>query len=189
MKKILFMICFFISVNSFAVIPTTDIYQQASDDTTTAAYAGQITTYLTQIGSTLNAAQQVSSLKGLSSIQGAGNQLCALCNQTDLGTLNQYATDINSDLCSQFSNSLTNITGAAQSITTLQGIMATFATNPKAAALALQQAAVATHTATQNTMAQIQMLEAQAQQRELAQEKLQQQNSQEALGSGFHSGL
>ena len=188
MKKRLFLSIFFVS-QAFAVVPTTDIYQQATDDTSTAQYAGQITTYLGQIGSTMNAAQQVSNLKGLQAVQGAGTQLCALCNKTDLAQLNGYANDINGDLCSQFSSALSNITGAKQSITTLQGIMATMATNPKAAALALQQAAIATSTATQNTMAQMNMLQAQAQQRELAKEKLQQQTTATALGSGFHSGL
>jgi hypothetical protein len=188
MKKTMILLTMLMISNVFSVVPTTDIYQQSTDTATTAQYAGQVSAYLGQIGSTMNAAQQVQSLKGLAAVQGAGNQLCTLCNKSDIAALNQYSNDINGDLCSQFSASLSNITGAKQSITTLQGIMATFATNPKAAGLALQQAAVATQTATQNTMAQMQMLQAQAQQRELAKEKLQQQNTSDAL-SGFHSGL
>ena len=188
MKKLLVLAIFAVS-NVFAIVPTTDIYQQATDSSTTGEYAAQVSGYLTQIGNTMNAAQQVQNLRGLSAVQGAGSQLCALCNKSDLASLNQYANDINGDLCSQFSNALSNITGAKQSISSLQGIMATFATNPKAALLALQQAAISTQTATQNTMAQMQMLQAQAQQRELAKEKLQQQNTGTALGSGFHSGL
>jgi hypothetical protein len=191
LKKLSMLFILFIGFNasSFAVVPTTDVYAMGQDTTTTTQYAGQITTYLGQIGSTMNAAQQVSSLKGLAAVQGAGSQLCALCNKSDLASLSQYSTDINSDLCSQFSNALSNITGAKQSITTLQGIMSTFATNPKAAVLALQQAAIATQTATQNTMAQMQMLQAQAQQRELAKEKMEQTSTADALGNGFHSGL
>lgn len=188
MKKFSGILLLLIMSHSFAVVPTTDIYQQSTDTVTTAQYAGQVSGYLSQIGSTMSAAQQVSQLKGLAAIQGAGNQLCALCNKSDLNALRQYSNDVNSDLCSQFSASLSNITGAKQSITTLQGIMATFATNPKAAGLALQQAAVATQTATQNTMAQMQMMEAQAAQRELAKEKLEQTSTADAF-TGFHSGL
>jgi hypothetical protein len=55
--------------------------------------------------------------------------------------------------------------------------------------LALQQAAIATQSATQNTMAQIQMLQAQAQQRELAKEKMERTSTSEAFSNGFHSGL
>ena len=188
MKKLLSVILVIASAASYAFVPTTDVAVAAQDVATQTAYTGQITTYLSQIGSTMNAAQQVSGLKGLAAVQGAGSQLCALCNQSDLASLNQYATDINSDLCSQFSLALSNITGAKNSISTLQGIMATFATNPKAASLALQQAAIATQTATQNTMAQMQMLQAQTVQRELAKEKLEQTNSTAAF-TDFHSGL
>lgn len=185
MKKLIILLMI---SKTFAVVPTTDIYQQASDSTTTAQYAGQVSAYLGKIGETMNAAQQVQNLKGLADLQGAGSQICELCNKSDLNSLNQYTNDINSDLCSQFSAALSNITGAKTSISTLQDIMATFATNPKSAGLALQQAAVATQTATQNTMAQMQMLQAQAQQRELAKEKLQRQTTTDAF-NGFHSGL
>jgi hypothetical protein len=191
LKKISRLLSLLIGFNTYsvAVVPTTDTYVMNQDATITTNYDSQITTYLGQIGSTMNAAQQVSGLKGLAAVQNTGSQLCALCNKSDLAALQRYSTDINNDLCSQFSNALSNIIGAKQSITTLQEIMSTFATNPKAAVLALQQAAIATQTVTQNTMAQMQMLQVQAQQRELAKEKIEQTSTAEAFGAGFHSGL
>ena len=188
MKKYILFLLVLIN-NVFAVVPMEDVYQMGTDTTTMGSYALNVTTYLGKIGSTMNAAQQVANLKGLAAVQGGGTQLCALCNQSDLAKLNQYNNDINSDLCSQFSSSMSNITGAAQSISTLQGIIAAFAINPKAAGLALQQAAIATQTATQNTLAQMQMLQAQTQQRQLAKEKLERTTTADALGNGFHSGL
>ena len=186
MKK-LFSLLIVLSVTAYAVVPTTDIYQQATDDTTTAQYAGQVSTYLGQISSTMNAAEQVKGLQGLSAVQGAGTQLCNLCNKSDIASMQSYVNQVNGDLCSQFSNALTNITGAKQSISTLQGIMATFATNPKAAALALQQASIATQTASQNTIAQMQMLQTQIVQKQLAEEKLTKQQSN-TMNAGFSSG-
>jgi hypothetical protein len=160
-----------ITVQVFAIVPTTDIYQQSTDISTTSQYAGQVTGYLGQMGNAMNAAEQVQSLKGLAQVQGSGQVLCQLCTKSDQAQLASYVNSINDDLCSQFSQSMTNITGAQQSITNLQQIIATFATNPKAAGLALQQAAIATQTATQNTLAQMQMMQAQAVQKQLAQEK------------------
>lgn len=187
--KIIWLLSILLIKNGFTVIPTIDTYQQATDNSTSVQYGTQIATYLEQLSSTMNAAEQVQNLKGLAEIQGAGAQICSLCDKSDLITLNKYSSDINTDLCSQFAKSLTNITGTKESISRLQDIMTKFATNPKAAGLALQQAAIATQTATQNTMAQMQLLQAQAQQRELAKEKLQQQSTMNAFGSGFHSGL
>ena len=172
MKEKLIILMGLISGSTFAVVPTTDMYQMGQDTSTTATYVAQIPNYLSKMNSTMNAANQVQNLHGLSQIQGAGQSLCQLCNATDLATMKNYVTSINNDLCSQFSAALSNITGTQQSITSLQGVMAAFASNPKAAGLALQQASVATQSATQNTMAQMQMLQAQAQQRDLAQEKI-----------------
>lgn len=185
---ILFIFIYNVSTVSFAAVPTSDVYQKSTDETTLAQYGAQISSYLSQMTTTMNAYDQVKNLNGLKSVQGAGTQLCALCNKSDLASLHQYANDVNSDLCSQFSLAMTNITGASQSITSLQQIMTTFATNPKAAVLALQQASAATLTVTQNTLAQTQMLATQGQQRLLAKEKLEQTGTEDAF-SGFHSGL
>ena len=171
MKKLL-MLSSLLAGSVFAVVPTSDVYVMGQDTTTAASYASQIPGYLTQMNATMNAANQVKNLQGLAQVEGAGKALCELCNANDLQTMQTYVNNINSDLCSQFSAALSNITGTQQAISSLQGVMAAFASNPKAAALALQQASVATQSATQNTMAQIQMLEAQAQQRQLAQEKM-----------------
>lgn len=187
-KIISFAFMYCLNTLTYAVVPTTDIYQQSTDTTTLAQYSAQVGTYLSQMTSTMNAYDQVKNLQGLQSVQGAGTQICALCNKSDIASLSQYSTNVNSDLCSQFSLAMSNITGASQSITSLQQIMATFATNPKAATIALQQASAATMTVSQNTLAQMQMLETQGQQRLLAKEKLEQTSTADAF-DGFHSGL
>ncbi|MDQ5921637.1 MAG: hypothetical protein QG673_1696 [Pseudomonadota bacterium] len=187
-KIISFVLIYCLTAWAYAVVPTTDIYQQSTDTTTLAQYSAQVGTYLSQMTSTMNAYDQVKNLQGLQSVQGAGTQVCALCNKSDIASLSQYSTNVNSDLCSQFSLAMSNITGASQSITSLQQIMATFATNPKAATIALQQASAATMTVSQNTLAQMQMLETQGQQRLLAKEKLEQTSTADAF-DGFHSGL
>jgi hypothetical protein len=188
MKKYFFALIFIIS-NVFAFVPVTDVYQQTTDIDTIGSYASGIIEYLDDIGNTMNAAEQVENLKGLALLTNAGGtQLCALCNQSDLAKLNQYNNDISNDLCLQFSKAISNITGAKKSILTLQKIISFFKINPKAAALALQQASIATQTATQNTLAQMQMLGIQAQQHQLAKEKLERASTVAAL-NGFHSGL
>jgi len=187
MKKLLLSLGAIASINAFAIVPTTDVSVVAQDTTTQSAYIAQIPGYISQMNSAANAAQQVAGLKGLSQVQGAGGAICNLCNANDQASMQAYLNNINTDLCSQFSNALTNITGAQQSITSLQGIMATFATNPKAAALALQQAMVATQSVTNNTMAQMQMLQAQTIQKQLATEKMQQTQST-SFATGFKSG-
>ncbi len=169
--KALLGISLLVSIQAFAVVPTTDMYQVGQDTTTTSGYVAQIPSYLNQMNSAMNAADQVSALKGLQQVSGAGQALCQLCDAKQLSTMQDYVQQVNGDLCSQFSYALSNITGSKQAITSLQGVMAAFASNPKAAALALQQASVATQSATQNTMAQIQMLEAQKAQKQLAEDK------------------
>lgn len=187
MKKLVFASLFFISLSAYAVVPTTDIYQSAQDTTTTSGYVAQIPGYLSKMNTTMNAAQQVQSLHGLAAVQGAGSQICNMCNASDLASMQNYVKEINGDLCSQFSAALSNITGSQQAITSLQGVMSAFASNPKAAGLALQQASVATQSATQNTMAQMQMLSAQAQQKKLAQEKY--TNTMVSNSAGMKTGL
>lgn len=171
MKKIILIGSMIIMGNAFAEVPVVDSYNVTTDTTTSSAYLAQIPGYLAQMKTAMNAAQQVQALQGLQSVQGAGSQLCALCNAQDLAKIQNYIGQVNGDLCSQFSSALSNITGAQQSITSLQGIATQLASNPKAAALALQQASIATQSATQNTMAQMQMLQAQAVQKQLAQDR------------------
>lgn len=173
--------------SSFAVVPTSDVYVMGQDTSTLTGYAAQVPAYLSQMSSTMNAANQVQNLHGLAQVQGAGQAVCSLCNANDLASMRNYVNQVNGDLCSQFSLALTNITGTQQAITNLQQIMTTFATNPKEAALALQQASVATQTATQNTLAELQMLHTQAQQKNLADEKIaqtQQSTMQDSMANG-----
>ena len=188
MKKLISILMMWIlSFYIYADVPVVDTYNVTTDTTTSSAYLAQIPGYLSQMNTAMNAAQQVRGLEGLASVQGAGSQLCNLCNAQSLAQMQSYVSQVNGDLCTQFSTALSNITGTQQSITNLQGIMSTFASNPKAAALALSQASIATQSATQNTMAQMQMLQAQVQQKALADEKIakaQQSLMQSSMSTG-----
>lgn len=170
MKKLLTVLIVLNSI-CFAEVPISNEYDQTQDKTTIFGYAAKIPGYLGQMHDAMNAAEQVRGLRGLAQISGSGKAICELCNAEQLKNMQGYIQNINSDLCSQFSAAMSNITGTKQAIKSLQEVMSMFATNPKAAALALQQAIVATQSATQNTMAQMQMLQAQAQQKALAEEK------------------
>lgn len=187
MKNLLIVGFLFICMPVLAVVPISNDYMERQDDTTLLQYTAQIPTYLSQMNSAMNAANQVRGLQGLSQVQGAGQALCTLCTANDLNSMQNYVNQVNTDLCSQFSVALSNITGTQQAITDLQQIMKVFATNPREAALALQQASVATQTATQNTLAQLQMLQTQAQQKNLADEKIahtQQTSMQNSMVNG-----
>ena len=187
MTKLLSMILIITGATAYAIVPTMDTYIMGQDTATAGAYAAQVPTYLSQMTSAMNAVNQVQGLKGLAAVQGAGTQICNLCNANDLASMQNYVNQVNGDLCSQFSQALTNITGSQNAITSLQGVMAAFMTNPKSAGLALQQASIATQTATQNTLAQMQMLQAQVQQKALADEKIaktQQSTMQTSMATG-----
>jgi hypothetical protein len=170
MKKIVIMFLVMIS-RVFAVVPTTDVTQAAQDQSTMASYTAQVSNTINKITIASNAAEQVHNLQGLQKLQG-GITLCQLCNASSLSELQAYQQSVNTDLCSQFSKAYTNITGISTSAQSLNQIMSLLSTNPKAALLALQQAAITATTTTNNTLGQMQMLQAQAVQKQLADEKV-----------------
>lgn len=170
---------------AFAVVPVADVTQQAQDTSTMAHYSAQVRSSLNKIGKLMSAADQVKNLQGLQKLQ-AGTALCELCTNSDREHLQAYMNSINSDLCSQFSLAYTNITGIKTSVQHLDQVMSMFATNPKAATIALQQAQIASTYATNNTLAQMQMLQAQAAQKQMAQEKVSQQTYAAAIKGASH---
>ena len=157
-----------------AVVPVTDIAQQAIDASTMAQYEAQVSMAISKMGTLTTAYDQVQNLQGLQKLQ-AGTTLCKLCDLSTSSSLKSYQQSINDDLCSQISLSYTNITGIKTAINTIDQIMTLFATNPMAAANALRQASTAIQTVTGNTLAQMQMMQAQAVQKTLAEEKISQQ--------------
>ena len=168
----------------FAIVPTIDQHQLSDDITTTTDYAYNIGSYLNRLGTVMTAVDQIKQLHGLEQITAAGNAVCDLCTPIEQKQLETYIDTVNSDLCSQFGWAMTNITGLSKSFQSINDVILMFKTNPKAAGLALQQAAVQTQTATQNTLAQIQMLMAQQAQKQLAEQKLEKQNTN-AVYTGF----
>lgn len=171
MNNFLFVILINLSAASHALVPiTTSMDPNAlSAAATAAANAG---TYLTQIQQAQTVATQVQALQGLQKLQTAGNGLCNLCNPTDQAQLQSYLNSINGDLCTQFSNAMNNASNAGQSFSNLQGVIgALSSTNPQAASIGLAQSSATTLTSVNNTMAQIQAMQAQSMQKKLAQEK------------------
>lgn len=177
------------NMSVFAVVPTTDSFQERTDTTAITTYKFQIGSYLQRIANNMNADVQAQSLAALANMSTMSGALCTLCTPSDLAQLNQYLNQVDSDLITQFSNQISTLTGTKQSITSLQDVASTLTDNHKVAALALQQAAIATLSLMQNTLAQMVLIQAQAEQRVIVKEKLQQVNTVNSLGSGFHSGL
>ena len=169
---------------AFAIVPTMDIYQQSQDITAIADYAQNIGAYVEKLSVLATQAEQIRQLHGLEQVSAAGNALCELCTPVDQKKLTTYINQVNSDLCSQFSFAMQNITGISKSFNSLREIITQVYKNPKSSGLALQQAAVETQMASQNTLTQIQLLRAQQAQKQLAEQKLEQQNTT-AVYQGF----
>lgn len=171
-----FILCIFV-VNSYALVPV-----DTSMDT---AGLAAMASYTTRVKQTMQVAQQgMSVTKKLQSLQGlrklqAGGDICRLCTEKDKEALQNYSNSINSDLCSQFNLAYQNLTGVQNAVDSLDGIMNLLTVNPQAAALSLQQASVAAQSTTNSTLAQIQLLQAQSEQKRLADEKLQKNNADE----------
>ena len=172
-----------------AIVPTMDIYQQSQDITAIADYANNIGAYVEKLSVLASQAEQIRQLHGLEQVSAAGNALCELCTPVDQKKLTTYINQVNSDLCSQFSFAMQNITGISKSFDSIREIITQFTKNPKASGLALQQAAVQTQIASQNTLTQIQLLMAQQAQKHLAEQKLEQQSNKAAYQGFQHAGL
>lgn len=168
--QIIILEVFFIA-NSMAVVPI----QNINDASTMITITSQIGKYLQQLQTAQNTYQQVQALKGLQQIQAGGQGLCALCNQTDAVTLSNYVNQINNDLCSQFSNIMSNLTNSQANFSNLQQIISAFNHNPEAASIGLQQTSTSLLSNVQSTLTQMNALQAQQIQRDLAKEKMNKQ--------------
>lgn len=148
--------------------------ETASDATTMGQYVASVSSTMGKMQQAMSATEQLKNLQGLQKLNAAG-QLCELCNATDSQQLNDYRNSINSDLCSQFSNAYKNLTGVTNAANSLQDIMKLLNTDPKAAMLSLQQGTIAAQQTANSTLAQIQLMQAQVSQKQLADEKAGQQ--------------
>jgi hypothetical protein len=173
-------ICFALLVfHAYGVVPTVDQNQLQQDITTTLTYGAMLGTILNKLSDVMSVTDQVAKLHSLQDVAALGGDICRICSPIDKLRLQSYIEQVNNDLCSQFSWAMNNITGIDRSIKSLQEVLTIFAINPKQAGIALQMAAVQTHAATANTMAQIQMMLAQTKQKDMAEEKLERQNTNE----------
>lgn len=181
MKKYLLLLTAAIST-AYAVVPTTDVgptgirssQEMTNDAATMGQYVASVGSTMGKIQQTYQVAEQMKNLQGLQKLQGAG-ALCQLCTATDQAQLNSYRNSINDDLCSQFSLAYQNLTGVTNAANSLSDIMRLLSTDPKAAMLSLQQASVASQQTTNSTLAQMQLLQTQMVQKQLADEKQSQQ--------------
>jgi hypothetical protein len=181
MKKLLLLITGFTITNVFAVVTTYDTATASRTAADTAEATNTMVYYTSQVASTFNkmadaksAVSQLQSLKGLQKLQ-AGETLCNLCSATDNKKLADYSASINDDLCSQFGYAYKNLTGITKTFSNLQDIVGMFNKDPRTAALALQQASITAAQTTNSTLAQMQVMQAQMVQKQLADEKRQQQ--------------
>lgn len=175
MKKIT-LILLGVCSSTFAVVTTQDITtakQYSADQVTAASYVANTVNTLSKVNQTMSAVDNLKKLQGMQKLNGM-SELCRLCDASDLKQLQSYASSVDSDLCSQFSSAYQNLTGVSNAAKSLKDIMGLLTTNPQAALISLQQASLAAAQTTNSTLAQMQMLQAQAMQRELAKDKMQQ---------------
>ncbi|MCC2645213.1 MAG: hypothetical protein K0R49_255 [Burkholderiales bacterium] len=190
MKNTLCYLVLGMSLNyTYAVVPTSDVYQEFQDLKTMGVYTTKITTGLLKIGEAVDIAVQLRELKSLQDVSNAGGAICRLCSVSEQQQLQMYIKQVNDDLCSQFSVAMSSMIGVQQTIRGLQDIIKNFNTNPKEAGLALQSASIQTQAAIQGTLAQIQLLLAQSAQKRLAEEKLAKQNNTDLYAGVRQSGL
>ncbi len=167
-----------LSINSFAFTSVVDVgsagqqaaKEMAADTATMANYMASVGTTMQKMQSGMNSVEQLTNLQGLQKLQ-AGDSLCRLCDVSDYQQLQDYRQSINTDLCSQFSNAYKNLTGVTNAAKSLQDIVSLLTTDPKAAALSLQQASISAAQTTNSTLAQMQMMQAQQIQKQQADEK------------------
>lgn len=167
-NKLLIGLLTIFAVTSYALVPietTTDPNALSA----AAVAAKQASTYMQQINQAQSVAQQIKGLQGLQQLQSAGTGLCNLCNQTDQQQLTNYLNAINGDLCSQFSNAMSNMSASKTGFDNIQSIIGALSdVNPQAASLSLAQSSATTY----STLAQMQMMQAQAVQKQMAEEKI-----------------
>lgn len=187
MKKIITFLI--ITKLTYAIVPTIDQQQLATDITAMSSYGSSVGLYLNKLGQTITVVDQIKQLNSLNQLAQAGNSLCALCSSSDETNLANYINNINNDLCSQFSFALQNIENIQISANNINDVILLLQSNPKAASLALQRAAIQTQLATHNSMAQIQLLLSQDLQKKLAQQKLEKQITDDSYIGFANSGL
>jgi hypothetical protein len=174
-KKSIYLLFGLIITTSFAAVPI-DTSLDTANTAAMANYTASVSTTLSKITDTMQVTQQLQNLHGLQKLQGASN-LCKLCQASEQAQLQAYSNSINDDLCSQFSTSYQNLTGVQNAAKSLGDIMKLMTVNPKAAAMALQQAAIAAQATTNSTLAQMQLMSAQSIQKNLADEKIKSQSA------------
>lgn len=190
LRLFLFILIFSLSpLLAYAIVPTIDENIFGQDVSAMASYGAILGGYLSNLGTDLTAAQQIGQLHGLAQLSQAGVLVCDLCSKVQMQQLQQYVDQVNNDLCQQFAWSMQNITGIVENIQNLSQIISLLQNNPQAAGLALQQAAIQTQVAMQNTLAQIQLLMAQQAQKQLAEQKLEKQTTEAIYQGFFQSGL
>lgn len=172
MRKIFLVISILTVFNCYANVPIDTSLDTANLSAVKAA-VDQAKTYAKQIQSAKTVYDQVQGLKGLQALQAGGNGVCNLCNKSTSTEIHDYVQNINGDLCSQFSNALTNLTGAQANIDSIGGIIDSISSGMSAqgASISLASSSAATLTNINSTMAQIQLLQTQSIQKKLAEEK------------------
>ncbi|MCC2644934.1 MAG: hypothetical protein K0R94_712 [Burkholderiales bacterium] len=187
MLKIRIGIIFFTFIyNVMAIVPV-DTSLDTANTFAMANYATSVTTTFNNITKTMEVTQQLQNLKGLQNL--ATSALCSTCIRQTQAQLQAYANSINDDLCKQFSTAYKNLTGVQSAASSLLDIMNLMTINPKAAMMSLQQATISAQATTNSILVQMQLMQTQAIQREMAIEKVKNDNAQTIADAFRHTGL
>lgn len=187
MQKIKIGILLLLAICKVIAIVPVDTSLDSADRLAMANYAGSVTTTIGGIKKAMDVTQQLQNLQGLKNLASSG--LCSSCTGYTQAQLRAYANSVNDDLCKQFSTAYQNLTGIQNAANSLNDIMSLMTINPKAAMMSLQQAAISAQAATNSILVQMQLMQTQEIQKRMADEKVQDSNTQTIAEALRHPGL
>lgn len=157
--------------NIYAAVPIVN----ATDHSWKLKYTTQAAQYLTWISDATTNAKQMQGLQGLQQFSKGGDILCKLCTPQDMKDLKLILDGINGGLCEVFTIMMAKLTGIQEQYKSLNQIQQALQDNPAEASLALQQAGLQSQMSTQQTLEQMQSVQTQQIQKNLIEDKIQNQ--------------
>lgn len=175
MKKLFIIIISIVfSLKSYSVVEidsTMDFYSQGKAALAIAAVIKQAEGMLDQVKHTTDLVTQIQDLKSLRELKNDAGILCPNCTGADVDKVQSYVDSINNDLFGQISNIQAKMGAVGDIVNVINNLITNgvaAAVNPAATSAIVEQASVATLSNIQNTLLQIQTVQAQTVQLQLA---------------------
>lgn len=152
-------------------------------------YYGSVINYLKTIKDIAKTTNDVKQIKSLKDLEYLANNLCEACDGKDKLKFKQFIDQSNKILATQFDLATGSIKRFENFGDAIQNIITQLQADPQQAALALQRSASEIQANTQSTLAQIQVLLINQQQRDAVIAKQTQSNLSDMYNGLAHSGL